>query len=289
MKRAEFRAGSRQGIGTLGDLLLRAGHERKRRIARAGSSAACARPLPKNGIVPHYQPIVSLKENRIIAFEMLARWDSPDFGPVSPETFISIAEETGIIKELGDRLLRQAARDAAVAGRHRSGGQSVASPVARSDLRPAHAVDSGRGRLSPRRLEIEITESAIVRDIDIARKIIDELRDAGVRVALDDFGPATPRCRSSSRCASTRSSSIADSSAGSAGTPTARVIVRTILGLAQNLGLSSTAEGIEDAAQLKDLTAMGCLEGQGYYFSRAVPSEQVLPLLRGIKPTTATA
>ncbi len=236
--------------------------------------------IASDGIVPHYQPLVSLNGNRIIGFEALARWKNGDLGFVAPDLFIPIAEETGLINALGDQLFRRACVDA------------VAWPpglVLAFNVSPVQLRDPTLGlRLlsilaqtgfSPRRLEIEITESALVENIGVAQIVIDQLREGGVRIALDDFGTGYATL---SQLLSFHLDKIKidrsfvsrlDKSEDS------QVIVRAILGLAKGFGLTTTAEGVEDAGQLAYLKANGCTEGQGYLFSRAIPAADITALL----------
>lgn len=137
----------------------------------------------------NYQPLLQLETNRIIGFEALARWTSPTLGPIDPTEFIVVAEECGVINELGEILLRLACREATgwppqltlsfnvspLQLRNTSLGLRILSILAETEL-------------SPHRLELEITENALVKDAELAQRTVDELRAAGVRIALDDFG-----------------------------------------------------------------------------------------------------
>ena len=249
--------------------------ERRIQIERDLRSAiAC------DGIVPHYQPLVSLDGNRIIGFEALARWEDGDLGFVPPDVFIPIAEQTGLINGLSDQLFRRACLDA---------DAWPATFVLAFNVSPVQLRDPtlglrllsilGQTGFNPRRLEIEITESALVENIEVAQTVIDELRQAGVRIALDDFGTGYATL---SQLLSFHLDKIKidrsfvsrlDKSEDS------QVIVRAILGLAKGFGLTTTAEGVEDAGQLAYLKANGCAEGQGYLFSKAIPAADIHALL----------
>jgi diguanylate cyclase (GGDEF)-like protein len=242
------------------------------------------RAIASNSIVPHYQPLVSLDGNRIIGFEALARWQNGDFGFIPPDRFILIAEETGLINPLGDQLFRRACLDA---------DAWPATFVLAFNISPVQLRDPtlglrllsilGQTGFNPRRVEIEITESALVENVGVARTVIDELRQAGVRIALDDFGTGYATL---SQLLSFHLDKIKiDRSFVSllADNQNSQEIVRAILGLAKGLGLTTTAEGIEDAGQLAYLKANGCTEGQGYLFSRAVPAEDIPALIN--RPT----
>jgi diguanylate cyclase (GGDEF)-like protein len=259
--------------------------ERRIQIERELRSA-----IASDGIVPHYQPLVSLDGNRIIGFEALARWESKSLGRIAPDVFIPIAEEIGLISALGRQLFRRACLDAKawpstfilafnispVQLRDPAVGQRILSILAQTGF-------------SPHRLEIEITESALVDNIGVVQAIIDELRAAGIRIALDDFGTGYSTLSQLlsfhiDKVKIDRSfvSRLNESNEG-------QVIVRAILGLAKGFGLTTTAEGVEDAGQLAYLKANGCTEGQGYFFSKAVPAADIPDLLNPSSSRNAAA
>jgi diguanylate cyclase (GGDEF)-like protein len=249
--------------------------ERRIRIERELRSA-----IASNHIVPHYQPLVSLDGNRIIGFEALARWESEPLGYMAPDVFIPIAEETGLINVLGDQLLRRACLDANAWPADFVLAFNV-SPIQLRDPAIGLRILSilGQTGFSPRRLEIEITESALVQNIGDVQTVIDDLRRAGVRIALDDFGTGYATL---SQLLSFHLDKIKiDRSFVSRldKSEESQVIVRAILGLAKGFGLTTTAEGVEDAAQLACLKANGCAEGQGYLFSKAIPAADIPVLL----------
>jgi diguanylate cyclase (GGDEF)-like protein len=259
--------------------------ERRIRIERELRSAIMA-----DIIEPYYQPMISLKGGRIIGFEALARWENRTLGHIPPDVFIPIAEETGLINALGDQLFRRACFDAKSWPKTFTLAFNV-SPIQLRDPTLGLRILSvlAQTGFSPRRLEIEITESALVENIGIVRTVIDELRQAGVRIALDDFGTgyATLSQLLSFRLDKIKIdrsfvSHLGDSS-------DSRVIVRAILGLAKGFGLKTTAEGVEDAGQLAYLVANGCTEGQGYLFSGAVPAAAIAALLSHEPRRLATA
>lgn len=249
--------------------------ERRIQIEREFRSA-----LACNTIVPHYQPLVSLDGDHIIGFEALARWESEGLGYIPPDVFIPIAEETGLIGVLGDQLFRRACLDAKAWPENFVLAFNV-SPIQLRDPTVGLRILSilGQTGFSPRRLEIEITESALVKNTEVAQTVIDELRRAGVRIALDDFGTGYATLSQLlsfhlDKIKIDRSFvSLLDKSQDSL------VIVRAILGLAKGFGLTTTAEGVEDAEQLACLKAIGCTEGQGYLFSKAVPAAEIPALL----------
>jgi diguanylate cyclase (GGDEF)-like protein len=241
-------------------------------------------------IVPHYQPLISLEGDRIIGFEALARWECKALGCIPPEVFIPIAEEAGLINALGDQLFRRACLDANAWPETFTLAFNV-SPIQLRDPTLGLRILSilGQTGFSPRRLEIEITESALVQNIGVAQGVINELRHAGVRIALDDFGTGYATL---SQLLSFQFDKIKIDRSFVSGLDEgdeSKVIVRAILGLAKGFGLTTTAEGVEDAKQLAYLKANGCTEGQGYLFSQAVPAADIPTLLNHERLTSIVA
>jgi diguanylate cyclase (GGDEF)-like protein len=259
--------------------------EQRMRIERELRNALAAKT-----IVPYYQPLVSLAENRIIGFEALARWESEELVVISPVVFIPIAEECGLIGELGDQLLRRACLDAAAWPADMKLAFNV-SPIQlrNGSLGQRILTILGDTGFDPHRLEIEITESALVDNLEIAQRVIDQLRQAGIRIALDDFGTGYATLRQLQTLHLDKIK-IDRSFVDRVGEENeSMVIVRAILGLASGLGLTTTAEGIENVAQLAYLKANGCAEGQGYLFGKAIPAQETLLLLKGASPVSVAA
>lgn len=259
--------------------------ERRIQIERELRSA-----IALNSIVPHYQPLVSLEGNTIIGFEALARWESESLGSVPPDVFIPIAEETGLINVLGDQLFRSACLEANSWPKNFVLAFNV-SPIQLRDPTLGLRLLSilGQTGFNPRRVEIEITESALVENIGFAQTVIDDLRRAGVRIALDDFGTGYATL---SQLLSFHLDKIKIDRSFVAGLDKngdGQVIVRAILGLAKGFGLTTTAEGIEDAGELACLKADGCTEGQGYLFGKAIPATEIPALLNRTLPVAAVA
>jgi len=238
-------------------------------------------------IVPYYQPVVAFAGRRVVGFEALARWKSDKFGWVAPDLFITVAEEIGIIGELGDQLLRQACLDA----RAWPAELTLAFNISAVQLRDptlglrvlAILAETG---FNPRRLELEITETAVVDNMKMALEITRQLRQAGVRIAVDDFGTGYATLSQLLSLKLDRikiDRSFVDRLGKDKESTT---IVRAVLGLASGFSLETTAEGIENDEQLASLRAEGCLEGQGYLFGKAVPANDVQSLLEGHKLTT---
>jgi diguanylate cyclase (GGDEF)-like protein len=258
--------------------------ERRIRIERELRKA-----IASDGVVPYYQPLVTLNGNNIIGFEALARWESDDVGSVPPGVFIPIAEDTGLINILGDQLLRRACLDAMTWPAHFVLAFNI-SPIQLRDPMLGLRILSilGQTGFSPSRLEIEITESALV-NVAAAQSVIDDLRRVGVRIALDDFGTgyATLTQLVSFPLDKIKIDRSFVSRLDQA--ENSQVIVRAILGLAQGFGLTTTAEGVEDGQQLARLKELGCAEGQGYLFGKAVPAAEIATLLKHAPFASAAA
>jgi diguanylate cyclase (GGDEF)-like protein len=233
----------------------------------------------------HYQPLVDLRTNAIPVFEALLRWNHADRGWVSPETFISVAEETGLIVPLGEWALRQACAEAA----KWPGNTRVAvnlSPIQfkNGNLVPAVVSALSASGLPAKRLELEITEAVLLERTDDNLGMLRQLRDLGVRISMDDFGTGYS---SLSYLRSFEFDKIKIDKSfirNLANEPESRAIVRAIAALGASLGMVTVAEGVETAEQLRCLEAEGCTEIQGFHVSRPIPASEVLETLRGGGP-----
>jgi diguanylate cyclase (GGDEF)-like protein len=228
----------------------------------------------------HYQPQVDVFTAQMVGAEALLRWNHPTRGNVSPVDFIPLAEETGLIMEIGPWVLRRACEDAAkwpLAAR-------IAVNCSPAQFQNGNFVDQVREALEatglkPSRLEIEITESLLIRDTDKNLKTLWGLKELGVRVSMDDFGTGY------SSLGNLRSfpfdkikidrSFIADLK----NSVDAAAIIRAVVSLGRSLGITTTAEGVETRDQLTYLRAEGCSEVQGFYYSEARPSADIHSML----------
>ncbi len=230
--------------------------------------------IAADAIVPYFQPLVGLGSDRLIGFEMLARWPHPVRGMVSPAEFIPVAEELGLIGPMTEALLRRACRAAANWPDHVTVACNVSPLQLRDpDLPGMIAAILSETGFPARRLEIEVTESALVGDLALARSLLDQLKVLGVRLALDDFGTGYSSLRHLQLLPFDKLK-IDASFVGAMGKDAeSGKIVSAVVGLGHSLGLSTVAEGVETAESAALLRAMGCDIGQGWLFGRPMPAD----------------
>lgn len=236
---------------------------------RAKLEADLRQAIADDLIVPYFQPLVETASGRVIGFEMLARWPHPTRGMVSPGEFIPIAEETGLIGPMTDRLLRHACRIAAAW----PPGTLVAcniSPLQLHDhgLRATVQAALDESGLPAHCLELEITESALVGDLDSARTILSQLKALGIRLALDDFGTGYSSLRHLKMLPFDKLKVDASFVGAMAHDAESRKIVAAVIGLSHSLGLTTVAEGVEEAETAQMLRNLGCDIGQGWLYGR---------------------
>ena len=232
-------------------------------------------------IVPYYQSIIDLHNRETVGFEVLARWEHPKRGLLLPDIFIPIAEDTGTISEMTDRLLERALRDGKDWPEHISLSINF-SPRQISDPHLASRILGllTKASFPPHRLVIEITESAVVRKLEDAKAVLQSLRNVGVRVALDDFGTGYSGLYHL-RELDLDTIKIDRSFVGQMlDKPEEARIVKAIMSLGHALGLQTTAEGIESEEALERLLKLGCDTGQGHLFGRPEPAATVAAALR---------
>ncbi len=242
------------------------------------------RALENDELTLHYQAKVDLASQQIIGAEALLRWSNDDLGFVSPEEFIPIAEETGLIVPIGDWVLRTACREA-TEWKTSSGSPSRVA-VNLSALQFMHGdlvarvtsslSDSG---LSPEHLELELTESLLVERPDETIATLNRLKDLGISISMDDFGTGYS---SLSYLTKFPLDSLKVDRAFVTDLPDdgdAVVVVRAIVGMAKQLDLHIVAEGIETERQMEFLHGLGCHTGQGYLFSKPISNAQFMEIL----------
>jgi diguanylate cyclase (GGDEF)-like protein len=237
--------------------------------------------IDAEGLSVHYQPQVDLESRRIIGLEALARWEHPSRGMVPPSTFIPIAEESGLIVRLGEWVLRRACLDAASWDTEAGVAVNVSSQQFRDEgfVDVVHAVLRESG-LPPHRLELEITETAMLNDGEQMLTVLTSLRQLGVRLSMDDFGTGYSALNYLQKFPFDRIK-IDQSFVRELGTrDESDAIVRAVSALGVNLGIKTLAEGVETELQASLVLGAACGEAQGYLFGRPVPASEVPDLLR---------
>jgi diguanylate cyclase (GGDEF)-like protein len=253
---------------------------RKRRELELDLRAA----LGKNEFELFYQPLINLAEGKVIGFEALLRWRSPERGLVPPGEFIALAEELGLIAPIGAWVLRQACHEATTWPDHIKVAVNL-SPIQFKSERLVLDVAAALGSsgLSPHRLELEITETVMLHDTETTLAMLRQIKALGVAIAMDDFGTGYsslsylrkfPFDKIKIDQSFVREISDADES---------MAVVRAVVGLGSSLGMVTSAEGVETADQLRTLRAEGCTMAQGFLFSPAVPAQEIGDLLRRIE------
>lgn len=237
--------------------------------------------VANNDVTPHFQPIISLQDGKLLGFESLARWIDPELGFVSPAKFIPLAEERGIIAALTESLLLQAARAAAEWPQDLFLSFNLSS-IQLVDPATAQNIKEiiGRAGLPPHRLEIEVTETAMMSDPETASMVIDELHKCGIRISMDDFGTGQS---SLGRLRELKLDKVKIDRAfimAIGEDKPAEHIVRAILEMCAGLELTVVAEGIEEIRQAESLKRYGCHAGQGYLFGKPQDARKTLGYIR---------
>jgi EAL domain-containing protein (putative c-di-GMP-specific phosphodiesterase class I) len=232
--------------------------------------------LPAGEFELHYQPVVNLASKEISGFEALIRWNHPSKGMISPADFIPLAEEIGFIVPMGEWVIRQACATAARWPDELHVAVNISAIQFRNPglMQVIVSALSASG-LAPTRLEIEITESVLLHNKEATLAVLHQLRALGIRIAMDDFGTGYSSLtylqsfpfdkikidRSFVKNITENSSSLN--------------IVRAVAALANGMGMTATAEGVETAEQLHSIASEGCTEMQGFLFSRPLPAAEI--------------
>ncbi|MBY8825607.1 putative bifunctional diguanylate cyclase/phosphodiesterase [Sphingomonas colocasiae] len=236
--------------------------------------------LKRDAFQPFYQPIVNLVSSEVVGFEMLARWTRADGRLVGPDQFVPIAEECGLIQDLMLKLLDRACLDAGAWDQRLTISVNV-SPVQLKDSWFSEKLLAvlARHGFPARRIALEITENALIVEPANAKTTIESLKNQGMLIGLDDFGTGYSSIQHLRMLPFDKikidRSFIADFHTN----PDSRKMVLAMIGLASNLDMTVIAEGIESADVAERLRSLGCTEGQGYYFGKAMTAAQVDELL----------
>jgi diguanylate cyclase (GGDEF)-like protein len=258
---------------------------RERAHQRLRLEADLRRAVEQGEIDVAYQPIVDMGTGRPVGVEALARWTHAERGPVSPSTFIAVAERNGLIGELGRGVLRTACAQAARWRAEIPGGEALTMSVNVSARQIAHGELFGEVRealhdtgLPPHALTIEVTESALMEESDAPGAVLATLRTLGTRVVLDDFGTGQSSL-SYLRRFPIDGIKLDRSFVDGFSLPGAIEVVEAIIRLGASLGLSLTAEGVETMEQADRLRTLQCRLGQGYLLARPLPAADATALL----------
>jgi EAL domain-containing protein (putative c-di-GMP-specific phosphodiesterase class I) len=233
-----------------------------------------------DGLRVHYQPQVAGSGQVIVGLEALVRWQHPTLGLIAPDQFIAVAEETGLVCQLGEWVLRQAC-----AASRRWPDLFIAVNLSPVQFRTSGFADRliaivRSSDVDPQRIELEVTEGLLLDDSDVVSNALKRLREAGFRIALDDFGTGYSSL-SYLRRFQVDKIKIDRSFVEHLGhTVDSTAIISAVLTLGHAMGLTVTAEGVETAAQHDFLKAAGCNAMQGYLFSRPLPEEEIDYLIR---------
>jgi diguanylate cyclase (GGDEF)-like protein len=251
-------------------------HAEERRVLEI----ALRKALERDEFQVHYQPVVNAASGTIESFEALLRWNNPELGMVSPAKFIPIAEEARLIRPIGEWVLRTACIDAM----RWPSSVKIAVNVSAEQLHDANFVTTvmsalSQAGLAPHRLELEVTESLFMKEGTAALAVLDKILSLGVRLALDDFGTGYSSLGYLSK---TKFSTIkVDRSfvqGAARNAPESLAIIRAVVALADSLGMSTTAEGVETEEECRMINQLGCKKIQGYLFGRPMPRDEALNL-----------
>ncbi|MET8043870.1 bifunctional diguanylate cyclase/phosphodiesterase [Micromonospora sp. NPDC005215] len=260
----------------------------QRELARYALSAAIPAALERGEFYLDYQPLTSLRDGSLVGVEALVRWRHPELGVLRPDSFIGLAEETGLIVQLGGWVLAEACREAEAWAPGSGAAPFVSVNLAVRQVHRPGLVQEVRALLRqtglpPERLQLEITESTMMSTAEEPVRALRVLADLGVRIAIDDFGtgysnlaylrdlPVTELKVAGEFVAGLRSPSVGR---------TDERILASLVSLAHALDLTVTAEGVETAGQAERLRAIGCDAGQGWHFGRPAPADRILARIR---------
>jgi diguanylate cyclase (GGDEF)-like protein/PAS domain S-box-containing protein len=251
------------------------------------------RALANGEFVLHYQPQISLASGAVIGAEALIRWNHPELGMVAPGRFISVAEDTGLIVPMGDWVLREACRQS-VAWR-KAGLPELLMAVnlsavqfKRGDVLKSVTQALAESGLEPALLELELTESILIKDTEKVLATVRQLKSLGIKLSIDDFGTGYSSLSYLKQFDVDKLKIDQSFVRNMVDDPNDAAIVRAIIQMAQGLNLTTIAEGVEDERQLALLRLQHCDEVQGYHFARPMPADQFESFISGFVASAAT-
>ena len=245
--------------------------------------------MAEGGFEVHYQPLADLDSEKIVGCEALLRWRHPLRGMISPAEFIPLAEETGLIQEIGQWVLDTACREAEKWPSHVRIAVNVSPVQFKSQTLALNVASSlAKSGLDPRRLELEITEAVLIGDDEAALTTFAQLRELGVHIALDDFGTGYSSLRYLHRFPFDKIKidrafvkEVTDDTGSSS-------IIKAVVGIATERNMITTAEGVETRRQFETVRDLGCTQMQGYLFSAARPAHEIRAML-GLEEAAAVS
>jgi diguanylate cyclase (GGDEF)-like protein/PAS domain S-box-containing protein len=261
--------------------------------AQVGLHASLRRALQSDEFQLHYQPLLNLRDGRILGAEALIRWHRPDGTLIPPAAFIPVAERSGLIIPIGEWVLNEACRQAMIWRKRLARDLSIAVNLSVAQFARGNIVEAvlnalNNSGLPAHALELELTESVLLRDTEVALQTMTALKGIGARLAIDDFGTGFSSLAYVKRLPVDKLKIDRSFIKDLAESPQDTAIVKSIIQLAHTLQLQVTAEGVETVGQLAVLRDFGCDQIQGYLISRPLPHFEVLKLLQD-ETATATA
>ena len=228
----------------------------------------------------HFQPLVNLDTDRIGCCEALLRWNHPDRGYIPPDRFIRLAEETGLITRIGDWVIRTACHEAA----NWPENVMLAINISPVQFRSQHLLDVvthalASSGLAPQRLELEITEAILLENTEATLATLDQFHRLGVRIAMDDFGTGYSSLSYLQKFPFDKIKIDGSFIQGLSDSDESSAVVRAVAGLAKSFRMTTTAEGVETAEQLRIVRELGCTEMQGHLFSKACSAADLATLM----------
>jgi diguanylate cyclase (GGDEF)-like protein/PAS domain S-box-containing protein len=262
-----------------------------RAVERQGIEESLRRALERDEFALHYQPKICLKTGTIVGAEALIRWTHPTRGAIAPAQFIPVAEDTGLILPIGNWVLRRACEQARDWTKVGIPNMTMAVNVSAMEFRDENFLEGlfsilKDTHLDPMSLELELTESVLMKRVDATASILQDLRNVGVQIAVDDFGTGYSSLSYLRKfpidALKIDQSFVRQITAGADDA----AIVTAVINMARSLKLRVVAEGVETQEELEFLQSHACDEAQGYYFSRPLPAQQFAELLAsGVRST----